>query len=46
MGVNRENFHVPVLKKVFNFVENAVNWSDGVIMNLCHFFIKIVHMTW
>ena len=39
-------FHVPVLKKVLNIFENVVEWSHGVIVNKCYFFVKIVQMNW
>ena len=37
-------WHIPVLEKVFNIIENVFNWIDGVEMHLCHFFFEIVHM--
>ena len=42
----RTPYHVPVLGKIFNFVENIIDWIDGVIMNFCHFFFKIVQINW
>ena len=38
-------FHVPVLDKVFNSVENVAEWSYGVIIHFCCFFFEIVQMT-
>ena len=44
--MNKENSHVPVLEKVFNFVENVVNWGDRVIVNFGHFILEIVELAW
>ena len=39
-------FHVLVLEKVFNLVENVVDQSHGVIVHIRYFFFKIVQLTW
>ena len=39
-------FHVTILEKVFDFVTNVVNWSEGVIVHLCYFFKIIIQLTW
>ena len=41
-----KDFHVPLINMVFNIVEDVVYWSDGVIMNICHIFYRIVRMNW
>ena len=41
-----KDFHVPLINMVFNIVEDVVYWSDGVIMNICHSFYRIVRMNW
>ena len=38
--------HVTIFEKVFNFVENIVNWGDRVIVNFGHFILEIVELAW
>ena len=39
-------WHVPILERVFNLVENVVEWSYGIIINICYFFFGIDQMNW